>query len=178
MKPTLVVVSGASAGAIASPVVAGEVARVFPDAGVRQIGDGVAAIRVAQTRALLHHWAADSLMAALGLSLPPTGDALVGMYKAVGAKYPRIRFSQVSALADAHVALWLGRFGDNPANVTAYTRQTLEELGTLRICFNGYALEGTQHTMLWRPEVFETRVGNQKLLELLERDVLRRPCND
>jgi hypothetical protein len=105
-KARLIVVSGASAGAIASPVVAGEVARRFPNAAIRQIGDGVAAIRVPQTRALLRQWGVDSLVSALGLSIPASADPLVGMYKTVAAQYPRVRFSQVSTSADAHVALW------------------------------------------------------------------------
>lgn len=174
--PRTIVVSGASAGAVASPVIAAEAARRFPSTEVRQIGDGAAGLRTGVARTLLSHWGADSVLNSLGMPVRETGDVFVGMYLAAARREPRIRFSQVATTEDAVVAAGLERVGEDPGGVGAAVSATFAELREAGICFDAYALAGTTHTLLWRPEFLEVRHGGERLAARLERDVVQRSC--
>ena len=175
-NPRLVTVVGASAGGVALPVVAAEIARRLPTADIRQIADGAGAFRVPRLRALLAQWAADSLLASLGAPLADSGDLVVGMYKAAAARQPRIRFSQVGTTSDAVVGGWLSRFGDDPASVGTYIATTYGELTAAGVCFTGYTLPGADHTVLWRRGALAAPVSGQSLGARIRREVLDAPC--
>lgn len=176
IEPQMVVVTGGSAGAVASPFVAAEVARLLPRTAVRQIGDGAGGLRFPQVRALLRRWGADSVLATRGLPITTDGDALTGMYLTAATRHPRIRFAQVNTSEDATIADGLRMFGQGSERVAANIAEAYAELRAAGICFTGYVLPGTQHTLLWRPEFLTGAVNGRPLPELLEREVLDRPC--
>ena len=174
--PATVVVVGASAGAIASPIVAAEVAARLPRARVVQIGDAVAGLRIDRARALIGAWGVDSLLAARGMPLPDTGDVFVAMYRAAAARAPRVRFAQVAKASDAVVGRWLSTFGGDSSRVRANIEQTYRELAASHFCFSGFMVPGTEHTFLWRADFLATRVGSRLLAGVLDEEVVRRPC--
>jgi len=174
--PRLVTIVGASAGGVASPIVAAEVARRLPRTEVRQIADGAGAFRVPRLRALLAQWAVDSLLASLGSPLADSGDLVVGMYRTAALRQPRVRFSQVGTTSDAVVGMWLSRFGDDPARVATYIATTYRELTAAGVCFTGYTLPGTDHTVLWRRGALATPASGQPLGARIRREVLDAPC--
>ena len=175
VAPSRIVVVGASAGAVASPVMAARSARRFPAALVRQLGDGAAGLRFAGSRRLLTHWGADSALAADGLDLPTTGDGFTTLYRMAAAREPGICFSQVATASDARVAAGLRLVGEDPASVESKIRATYAELAGQGICFEGYVLPGTEHTIVWRAEFLSADAGGVPLVERLRRDVLDRP---
>ena len=174
--PRLVTIVGASAGGVASPIVAAEVARRLPETEVRQIADGAGAFRVPRLRALLAQWAVDSLLASLGSPLADSGDLVVGMYRSAAVRQPRVRFSQVGTTSDAVVGGWLSRFGDDPGRVATYISTTYRELTAAGVCFAGYTLSGADHTVLWRRGALATPVSGQPLGARIRREVLDAPC--
>jgi hypothetical protein len=156
--------------------VAAEAARLFPDAAIRQIGDGAGGLRAPEIRGLLEGWGAEAVLAGLGLPLPADGDPLTAMYLTAAARHPRIRFAQVNTSEDATIAEGLRIFGQALARVAANIAETYAELRAAGICFSGYVLPGTQHTLLWRPDFLTASVNGRPLAAALARDVLDRPC--
>lgn len=176
VAPSRITVVGASAGAVASPVVAARVAERFPEAVVRQIGDGAAGLRFPGSRRLLRHWGADGALAAGGYVLPDSGDAFIALYRLAAAEQPRIRFSQVATASDARVAEGLRMVGEDPGSVARKVEETYAELAEAGICFSGYVLPGRKHTIVWRPDFFSARVDGIPLARRLKQEVLDRPC--
>jgi hypothetical protein len=175
-SPRQITVVGASAGGVAAPFVAGEIARRLPNATVREIADGAGAFRVPRLRALLASWAVDSVMASLGAPLAGSGDVVVGLYKTAAARAPRVRFAQVGTTEDAVVGGWLTRFGDDASNVERYIGESYRELEAAGLCFTGYTVPGKDHTILWRPNALASKVGDRTLGERISREVLDAPC--
>ncbi len=172
-----VVVSGGSAGAIASPVLAGELARRLSGTEVIQIGDGVAGIHnVKQARLLTAVWGADSVLRSLGVPVNDSVDLFTAIYKTTAAGSPGIHFSQIATESDAVVTGWLKRFGYDPPNIPENITATYHELGQAGLCFNGYRLAGTDHTMLWRPEFLTARNAGGLLVDQIKREVLETAC--
>ena len=173
--PSQIVVSGASAGGLASPFVAAEVAAMYPRSAVLQIADGVAGIRVPQSRALLRHWAVDSLLAAHGMPLPAQGDPFVAMYASAARRAPHVRFSQVSSRDDVVVRTWLARFGVDADRHPALIAQTYAEIDDARVCFRGRVVPSATHTVLWRSDFFSLMTEGQTLAHGIAQD-LATPC--
>ena len=176
IEPTHVTVIGGSAGGVASPVVAAEVARRFPGARVSQIADGASAFRVARLRELMTGWGTDSLLRSLGMPLAADGDLVVGLYRTAAARHPRLRFSQVATTADAVVGAWLQRFGGDASDVAPNIQETFRDLSATGVCFTGFALPGAQHTVLWRPDGLSADASGRPLGERLRREVIERDC--
>lgn len=176
VAPDLIVVSGASAGGVASPVMAAEVARLFPRAVVNQIADGSAGLRFAEARTLLRQWGADEVLADAGLRPPEDGDALTGLYLAAAAQQPRIRFTHIATANDEVVARGLRMFGGAPEEVAGNIALTYEEIRRAGLCFAGYTLAGRVHTILWRASFLSAELAEGPLAEVLGRAVAQPPC--
>ncbi len=175
-SPERITVIGGSAGAVASPAVAAQVADLFPQAEVRQVGDGVAGLRLDGSRRMLATWGADSVLASRGLPLPPEGDPFVGMYRAAAKRHPSIRFSQVATTEDRRVSEILTLLGEDAGQLPTLIARSYGEIGAAVSCFSGYTLAGVEHTIMWRPTFFTTTVGGEPLPRVLKRDVLQAPC--
>lgn len=174
--PDRITVVGASAGAVASPVVAARIAERFPVAVVRQVGDGAAGLRFAGGRQLLEHWGAEAALADDGFVVPGSGDAFTALYRMAAASRPQIVFSQIATDADARVAAGLRLVGEDPGSVARKIQQSYAELAAAGICFRGWVLPGTEHTIVWRPELFSAVVDGMPLVRRLRRDVLEATC--
>jgi hypothetical protein len=176
VSPDRITVVGASAGAVASPVVAARLATLFPDASVQQVGDGAAGLRFPGSRRLLEHWGSPAALEADGYAIPGTGDGFTALYRMAADAQPRIHFSQVATASDARVAAGLRLVGEDPGSVALRIQASYAELAAAGICFNGYVLPGAQHTIVWSPELFSARVEGAPLLRKLRQEVLEARC--
>lgn len=66
--------------------------------------------------------------------------------------------------------------GEDPGSVAGKIGETYAELGDAGLCFSGYVLPGKKHTIVWRPDFYSAHVDEIFLTQVLQREVLDRPC--
>src|SRR4051812_42916588 len=112
-NPRTVFVTGISAGAIPSPVVAERVARHYPRSRVVQLGDGAGGYRSDAIPGILAGWGAiDYLSDDPALrSVDSASFAFQRMYTAAARAAPRVHYAQVNSAEDATQLYFLAMLG-------------------------------------------------------------------
>jgi hypothetical protein len=98
------------------------------------------------------------------------------MYASAAARAPHVRFTQVATDTDANVSMRLARFGEDSSRHAANAAETYAEIAAAGVCFRGYTITGSQHTVLWRPDVPRVQRHTGTLRGVLARDLAHREC--
>ncbi len=163
--PTIVFVTGESAGSISTPFYATRFARHYPRARVVQMGDASGAYRGDEMT--FSAWGVGSLMRAEGgfESLDSTGPWIRDIYRLAARAQNHIVFAEVNAAEDSVQAF----FGKAALGETTPVRQLLSlnqaEMHRSVTAYHSYILPGQEHTIILRPEFYTTVVGGIPLVQ-------------
>lgn len=161
-NPGTVFVTGVSAGAVASPVVAGKIARHYPRARIVQLGDGAGGYHADSVPSVLSGWGATDYLREdpAFRSIDASEFTFERLYLAAARTAPRVRFAQVNAANDATQAFFLGLLGVKAAPVPRLLATDLAELRDGVPWFHSYTLPGKVHTILRSNAMYTARVDN------------------
>lgn len=166
--PQTVVVSGASAGAIAAPVYAGQLARTFPDTNVFHLADGAAGYQSPIVPAILAQW---NVFAALDpqiyAQLDPKTAGFYSFYAVENMANPDINFAMFDTTNDAIQVMFMRLTGDSGALVDALVT-TYDDVGNKVQNFSSYLAPGNDHTILRFDRLYTTQVGGTLFLDWFE----------
>jgi hypothetical protein len=161
-----VLVAGSSAGAIAAPVYAGVVSKIYPDARVQQLGDGAGGYSSPEIGGLLATWGViDILPDWLPLDTE-TVTSFNALYEGAAAAFPEISFAQYDA---AHDGMQIG-FQQALQGGTALHEQMIANRGALRDAIPGFVsftAGGAQHTILRAPYLYSYSVNGTSFVDWL-----------
>ena len=154
--------TGVSAGAVASPVVAGKIARHYPRARIVQLGDGAGAYHADSVPSVLSGWGATDYLREdpAFRSIDASEFTFERLYLAAARTAPHVRFAQVNAANDATQAFFLGLLGVKAAPVPRLLATDLAELRDGVPWFHSYTLPGKVHTILRSNAMYTARVDN------------------
>lgn len=159
--PTSIVVTGSSAGAIASPYYAAVVAAQYPEAALFQFGDGAGGYRSEAIPALFEAWGVYSI-----LPEGTTVDAIEDVYVETGLAYPEMIMGQYNTSDDETQYAFLGLLGitETPlldlltANFADIEAGLGEDLPT-------FTAGGELHTILRSPEFYTYAVDGMRFVD-------------
>ena len=159
-SPDKILVAGASAGAIASPVYAGEAARIYPDAELIQYAGGGAGYRSQTVLSIMALWGVSE---ALPLGQYPGINLNQAMFYDFYAMQQnestsRIRFSLYDTADDQAQNTFRSLLGDTSSLSTAI-RETYADLDRRDIQVSHYLADGDTHTILRFDNFYQERVG-------------------
>ena len=168
--PQTVFVTGVSAGAIPSPVVAAKVARHYPGARVVQLGDGAGGYHAAAVPALLAGWGATEYLLddAAFRSLDSADFSFERLYLASAGAAPGVHFAQVNSVEDATQLYFLSLLGVKGTRLAKLLAADLAEIRDVVPWFRTYTIPGKAHTILRSNAVYSTKVGGVRFSEWLE----------
>lgn len=146
----LVFVTGSSAGAIPSPLVAAEVAKRLPRARVVQLGDAAGAYRSPNVRNVLATWGAP-------------GPTFESFYTDAVSLAPRVMYAQYNDVDDATQRQFLLFLGVENPDVAALLRANLEEIRANNPRFRAYNAPGRDHTILLSRELYTLTVDGVRV---------------
>jgi hypothetical protein len=159
--PSLVFVTGSSAGAIPSPLYASRVAEHYPSARVVQLGDAAGGYRAKAITDILAGWGATSALL--------TNPAYRGVDSAtfnletlyiVGSRAtPRVMFTQYNNSDDAIQVIFLRLLGVKDT-LPAMIAGNLADIRAANPKFRSYTSPGDMHTILLRPEFYTLTVDS------------------
>ena len=161
-NPGTVFVAGVSAGAVASPVVAGKVARHYPRARIVQLGDGAGGYHADSVPSVLAGWGATDYLHEdpAFRSLDASEFTFERLYLATAGTAPRVHFAQVNAANDATQAFFLGLLGVKATPLPRLLAADLAELRDGVPWFHSYTLAGKVHTILRSNAMYTASVDN------------------
>ncbi len=163
-----VLVAGSSAGAIAAPVYAGVVSKAYPDASVRQLGDGAGGYSSPEIGGLLANWGVvDILPGWLPLN-PETVSSFNVLYEGAAKAFPEISFAQYDAANDS---VQVG-FQQALQGGTALHEQMIANRVALSDAIPGFVsftAGGAEHTILRAPYLYSYSANGTSFAEWLGR---------
>jgi len=165
-SPAHVLVAGSSAGAVASPVYAGVVSKIFPEARVQQLGDGAGGYASPEISTLLETWGTMSFLPAWA---QPTEGAITSFndfYVSVATSFPDVSFAQYDAAHDAvqgQFQLALKQSSEIFPNLIA----NRAEIAAAVDGFVSYTAGGDEHTILRAPYFYDYSVNGEKFSDWL-----------
>jgi hypothetical protein len=159
-SPRTVFVTGVSAGAIASPVVAEKVARHYPRARVVQLGDGAGGYHTDAVPRILSEWGAVDYLAddPAFRSVDSANFTFERMYTAAARVAPRVHYAQVNTTDDATQVYFLGMLGVKNTPLVKQLAAAYEEIHEAVPSFRTYTAPGKAHTILRSNAVYTTTV--------------------
>jgi hypothetical protein len=167
--PDLVFVTGSSAGAIASPLIASRSARRWPRARVVQLGDAAGGYRTDAVPRLLAGWgAADWLR-----NLPDYRDVEPGsltfenLYVLAARAAPEVTFAQFNSAHDATQRIFLHLVGVHDAPLPRFLKENLGLLRGSLARFHTFTAPGSMHSILPRPELYNVTAGGVRFRDWL-----------
>jgi hypothetical protein len=167
--PRVVFVSGGSAGAIASPVYAAQLARHYQTARVVQLGDGAGGYRSAKVPTVFAPWGTITALRndPLYADLNPATASFEDFYtRAAGLR--NLRLAQVNSAEDAVQIMFLGELGHQVATLAPLLSGDVAEIRRVDSDFRTYTMPGTVHEILRRPEFYATQVDGVELSKWVE----------
>ena len=169
-SPRVVFVTGSSAGAVASPVIAAKVARHYPRARVVQLGDGAGGYHSDSVPNLLAGWGATEYLQddPAFRSLDSAEFTFERLYTASGRAAPRIHFAQVNSAEDATQLYFLSLLGVKGAPLAKFLETDLAEVRLQLPWFRSYTLPGKAHTILRSNAVYTTTVDGVPFRDWLD----------
>ena len=178
--PRTLFVTGVSAGAIPSPVVAEKVARHYPRARVVQLGDGAGGYHAAMVPALMDGWGASEYLAddPAFRSLDSASLTFERLYTAAARVAPRVHYAQVNTTDDATQLYFLALLGVRGEPLTTLLATDLEEIRSAVPSFRSYTAPGKAHTLLRSNAVYTTTVDGVAFKDWLTALVNGDPVED
>jgi hypothetical protein len=173
-NPRLVFVTGVSAGAIPSPVIAAKVARHYPRARVVQLGDAAGGYLAPAVPALLAGWGATDYLQrdAAYRSLDSADFTFERLYLAASRSAPRVHFAQFNAVEDATQLYFLSLLGIKGQPLSKLLATNLAQISNGTSWFHSYTAPGKAHTILRSNAMYTTKVDgvlfNDWLTQLLD----------
>jgi hypothetical protein len=163
-KPRVVFVSGGSAGAIASPVYAAQLAQHYPAARVVQLGDGAGGYRTARVTSLLGGWGTVTALRndPLFASLSPASASFEDFYTRA-ASLTNLNLAQINSVEDGVQIMFLAALGHQVSSLAPLLSGDLSEIREADHEFRTYTMPGVVHTILQRPEFYTTTVDGTDL---------------
>jgi hypothetical protein len=159
-SPRIVFVTGVSAGAIPSPVVAAKVARHYSRARVIQLGDGAGGYHAPAIPALLAGWGATDYLQRdpAFRSLDSADFTFERLYLAASRAAPRVHFAQYNSADDATQLYFLSLLGikGQPLRKLLFTDLAQVRNGTN--WFHTYTAPGAAHTILRSNALYTLKV--------------------
>jgi hypothetical protein len=158
--PRIVFVTGVSAGAIPSPVVAAKVARHYPRARVIQLGDGAGAYHASAVPALLAGWGATDYLQRdpAFRSLDSADFTFERLYLASSRAAPRVHFAQYNTADDATQLYFLSLLGIKGQPLPKLLSTDLAQVRNGTNWFHTYTAPGAVHTILRSNALYTTKV--------------------
>jgi hypothetical protein len=159
-NPRVVFVTGVSAGAIPSPVIAEKVARHYPRARVVQLGDGAGGYHAPAVSALLAGWGAIEYLQddPAYRSLDSAEFSFERLYLAASRAAPRVHFAQVNTVDDATQLYFLSLLGVKGQPLARLLASDLSQVRNGSTWFRSYTAPGKAHTILRSNAVYTTKV--------------------
>jgi hypothetical protein len=173
-SPSVVFVAGASAGAVASPVVAAKVARRYSRARVVQLGDGAGGYRTPAVPGLLAGWGATDYLQRdpAYRSLDSADFTFERIYLAASRSAPRVHFAQYNTVEDATQLYFLSLLGVKNPSLSKSLAADLTQISNGTGWFRSYTAPGKTHTILRSNAMYTTKVDgvlfNDWLTQLVE----------
>jgi hypothetical protein len=167
--PQVLFVSGASAGAIPSPIFASQLARRYPKARVVQLGDGAGAYRSSRIAGLLAEWGATPALKydPLFRDLDPASANFEDFYVRAAAT-PNLRLAQLNSADDQIQVFFLGQLGHQVSALPPLLAGNLKQVREASASFRAYTMPGPMHTILQRPEFYTAKVGDAALADWVD----------
>ena len=168
-QPKVVFVSGGSAGAIASPVYAAQLARHYPRARVVQLGDGAGGYRSANVVTTLNAWGTVTALRndPLFSDLNPASASFEDFYTRAGT-LGNLRLAQVNSAEDAVQIRFLAELGHQVTTLSPLLSGDLADIRRTDKDFRTYTMPGAVHEILRRPEFYSTKVDDVDLSQWVE----------
>ncbi len=161
-----VLVAGSSAGAIAAPVYAGVVSKVYPDARVQQLGDGAGGYSSPEIGGLLTNWGVTDILPDWLPLEPETVTSFNALYEGAAKAFPEISFAQYDA---AHDGVQIG-FQQALQGGTALHEQMIANRIALSDAIPGFAsftAGGGEHTILRAPYLYSYSANGTSFVDWL-----------
>jgi hypothetical protein len=169
-SPRVVFVTGISAGAIPSPVIAAKIARHYPRARVVQLGDGAGGYHTDAVPNLLAGWGATEYLQedAAFRSLDSADFSFERLYVASARVASRVHFAQVNTTEDATQLYFLTLLGVKGTPLAKFLATDLAEVRDVVPWFRTYTAPGKAHTILRSNAVYTTTVDGVLFRDWLE----------
>lgn len=161
-----VLVAGSSAGAIAAPVYAGVVSKIYPGAAVQQLGDGAGGYSSPEIGGLLTNWGVTDILPSW---LPLEADTVTNfnvLYEGAAKAFPEVSFAQYDA---AHDGVQIG-FQQALQGSTALHEQMVANRNALSDAIPGFAsftAGGAEHTILRAPYLYSYSANGTSFVDWL-----------
>lgn len=159
-QPELVFVNGSSAGAIASPVYASELAGHYPAARVVQLGDGAGGYRVQGLGAMMGSAGALEVLRGMSAfqSIDSAGFAFEDLYILAARARSNLSLAQYNSAEDATQLLFLHELGVPLTSLTPLLAANLADIRAEVPDFRSYVAPGVTHTILFRASFYTLAV--------------------
>lgn len=179
-NPRTMFVTGVSAGAIPSPVVAEKVARHYPRARVVQLGDAAGGYHADMVPALMAGWGASEYLAddPAFRALDSASFTFERLYTGAARVAPRVRYAQVNTTEDATQLYFLTLLGVRGTPLTTLLATNLDEIRSAVPSFRSYTAPGKAHTLLRSNAVYTTTVDGVAFKDWLTALVNGDPVED
>lgn len=165
MSPEKIVVSGASAGALAAPVYAGSAALLFPNAEVLSFADGAAGYRSEQVPKILAQWSAFTpLNKQKYAGFNQQTNDFYGFYAVENKHHPRISFALYDSAEDRVQIMFKKMLGESDLLVDAIG-QTYQALGKQVEPLTYFLAGGNKHTILRYKHFYSKQVGGVRFVD-------------
>jgi hypothetical protein len=167
--PKLVFVAGGSAGSVASPVFASQLARHYSRSRVVQLGDGSGGYRTARIPPLLDMWGATRALKndPLFRDLDPATVNFESFY-IHAARVENLQLAQVNSIEDGVQIFFLGQLGHQAKQLAPLLSGNLAELRRADPDLRTYTMPGVLHEVLRRPEFYTTTVDGVPLTKWVQ----------
>ena len=166
MSPNKIMVAGASAGALASPVYAGVIANIYPEAEIIQYAGGAAGYRSQNISSIMTLWGiADALSNDQYPGFPQFQAMFYDFYDMQkNENTARIRYSLYDTVDDQVQNQF--RFLINDTGVLSDAiRATYTDLDSINIPLSHFLADGDTHTILRFNNFYQEQVGETSFLE-------------
>jgi pectinacetylesterase len=165
-SPTQVLVAGSSAGAVASPVYAGVVSKIYPGARVQQLGDGAGGYASPEIATLLSNWGTLSFLPDWAQTPKGAFASFNDFYIGVGHALPKISFAQYDAAHDGVQGQFQMALEQAPDIFSNLIANRLE-IGSAIDGFVSYTAGGSEHTILRASYFYDYSVDGVKFSDWL-----------
>ena len=166
---TDLVVTGVSAGSIPTPLFAGLAADAVPDARIVTLGDGSGAYpdepalnafigSLWGTAAIIPDWPVTDGITLREWSIP-------GLYRYAGLHAPAVTFARFDYAYDEAQVFYAGLVGVGADELLTLIDRNESEIEAAGVELASYTAAGTDHTILWRDELYELEVEGVRLID-------------
>jgi hypothetical protein len=161
----VVFVTGSSAGAIPSPVVAAQIARHYPRARVVQLGDAGGGYRAPAIPGILARWGATRVLRREPAyrSLDAAALTFESFYVIAARAAPGVRFAQYNNAEDKTQLFFLEQLGVDDARLPGLLAQNLADIRRANPQFRSYTAPGRAHTILLTPQFYALTVDGVRI---------------